>query len=259
LLDISGDRVHISVNIEGTTNSSFLAELGGIYGQEQVLVYQLSQKRFVRLSDLQNNPAANLVKFGKDLIENTPLLNQLLPEADEDETGNKIGYPLKDLPSDTAVVHGHFTPNMFQDLFDNPFISIVLRDPLNRMIALFEEWKHKKGKVDWRVTVPYRAKMPFREFALQEDFINFQSKSLGNRRLGDYDLVGVADCQAGFIAQLKNKDWTEFIPPEKNGYKLGKPRYKKLGVTPEFLEEFQEANQLDYSIYRQAKEFMGYC
>lgn len=256
---INGDRIHISVHIEGTTNSSFLAELGRIYGQEHVLVYQLSSKRFLRLSDLPGSPAANLIKLGKDLLESAPLINQIIPDSTDDPALAERGFLRKDLPSDTAAVHGHFTPNLFRGIFDNPFISIILRDPLERMIALYDEWNQKKGKVNWRVNIPYQAKMHFKDFALNEDFINYQSKSLGNRRLGDYDLVGVAECQAGFIAQLKNEDWTEYVSPDPSGYNLSKSPYKKLGITPEFLDEFQKAHQMDYSIYQQAKEFMGYC
>lgn len=257
--DITGNRIHISVHIEGTTNSSFLAELGGIYGAERVLVYQLSRKRFVRLSDLPIHPAANLIKLGKDLLENAPILGQILPGRDDRGDGSEEGFTRKDLPAETAVVHGHFTPSLFRGIFDNPFISILLKDPLDRMIFLYKEWKNKKGEVDWRATVPFQPKMPFQEFALQETFMNFQSQSLGDRRLGDYDLVGVAECQAGFIAQLKNKDWTDLINLDSSGYQLNKSPYKNLGITPEFVEEFQDANQMDYSIYQQAKEFMGFC
>ena len=38
-----------------------------------------------------------------------------------------------------------------------------------------------------------------------------------------------------------------------------KPRYRNLGINPVFVEEFQKANQMDYAIYQQAKEFIGYC
>lgn len=256
---ITGDRVHVSVHIEGTTNSSFLSELGGIYGPERVLVYQLPKKRFYRLSDLLSSPTANLLKIGRDLLESTPLLNQIIPENGPSQGNGGAGYTRKNLPADTAAVHGHFTPSFFRGVFDNPFISIILKDPLDRMITLFQEWNQKKGAVDWRATIPYKAKMPFQDFALADPFINFQSKSLGNRRLGDYDLVGVADCQAGFIAQLKNKDWTGFVSSEPREYQLHKAPYKQFEIVPEFLEEFQEANSMDYSIYQLAREFMGFC
>ncbi|HDD55777.1 MAG TPA: hypothetical protein ENG59_06015 [Chloroflexi bacterium] len=257
--DIAGGRVHISVHIEGTTNTSFLAELGNIYGAEHVLVYQLAQKRFLRLSDLPYNPAASLIKIGKDLLENAPLISQIIPDNGNPAPSPAGGYSRKELPPDTAVVYGHFTPNLFRGIFDNPFISIILKDPLERMITSYKEWKGKQGIVDWRATIPYKKNITFRDFALREEFINFQSKSLGSKRLGDYDLVGVTECQASFIAQLRNKDWTGYVEPLPKGYPLEKSRYKNLGITQEFLEEFQSANQLDYSIYQQAKEFMGYC
>ncbi len=256
---INGDRVHISVNIEGTTNSSFLSELGAIYGTDHVLVYQPSKKRFVRLSDLPVSPAANLIKLGKDLLGNAPLLSQILPETETENPNGVEGFTRKELPPDTAAIHGHFTPNMFRGILDNPFISIILKDPLDRMISLYQEWTQKKGMVDWRVTIPYKKKMSFQKFALKAAFFNYQSKCLGNRRLGDYDLVGVAECQAGFIAQLKNKDWTDYVTPGYSGYQLEKPLYKNLGITTEFLEEFRSANEMDYSIYQLAKEFMGLC
>jgi len=259
LEDITGGRVHISVDIEGTTNSSLLSELGNIYGAEHVLVYKLSQNRFHRLSDLPHNAAASLLKLGKDLLENAPLIGQIFPENGGIGPSPEQGYALQSLPSDTAAVHGHFKPSFFKDVFDNPFISIILRDPLERMITLYKEWKSNAGDVDWRVSIPYKKGMAFRKFALHEEFINYQSKSLGSKRLGDYDLVGVTECQAGFIAQLKNRDWTGYINSSPSGYALDKPRYKSLGIDQEFLEEFQTANQLDYGIYQQAKEFMGFC
>lgn len=257
--DITGGRVHISVHIEGTTNSSFLAELGNIYGAEHVLVYQLVTKKFLRLSDIPYNPAASLLKLGKDLLENAPLIGQIIPENGSSQPSPDEGYSRKDLPPDTAVVHGHFTPSFFRGVFDNPFISIILKDPLERAISLFEEWNGQKGNVDWRSTIPYQKGISFRDFALAPEFTNFQSKSLGSKRLGDYDLVGVTDCQAGFIAQLKNKDWTGYINSSPEGYALHKPRYKNLGIDEDFLDEFQVTNQMDYAIYQQAKEFMGYC
>ena len=257
--DITGGRVHVSVDIEGTTNSSFLSELGNIYGADHVLVYNLSQKRFHRLSDLPQNPAASLLKIGKDLLENAPLLSQILPENEGPEPNPEDGYPRNGLPADTALVHGQFTPSLFKGIFDNPFISIILRDPLERMITLYKEWQGKEGKVDWRVSIPYKKGISFQDFALHETFINYQSKSLGSKRLGDYDLVGVTECQAGFIAQLKNIDWTGLINNTPTGYALDKPRYKSLAISEEFLEEFQAAHQMDYSIYQQAKEFMGIC
>ena len=256
---IIDQRVHVSVQIEGNTNSSYLNDLGNIYGAERVLVYKVSLKRFIRLSDMPQSPTSSLLMMGKGLLENTPFFNNNSDEKEPESTGHNKLYVRKELPVDTAVVHGQFTPNLIKGIFDNPFISIILKDPLERMIALYEEWKNLKGETDWRINIPYDKDLAFTDFVYQDGFLNFQSKCLGNRRLGDYDLVGVAECQPGFIAQLKNKDWTGYIKQKSTGYQLDKPRYKKIGITSEFVENFQIANQMDYSIHQQAKEFIGYC
>ena len=256
--DITGQRVHVSVHIEGTTNPSFLAELGNIYGIEHVLVYKLPQKRFIRLSDIPLNPAQSLIRMGRELLVNTPFFNSSTKETGY-ENGGELWFQRMELPDDTAAVFGHFTPSLFKGVFENPFVSIILKDPLERMISLFEEWTQTKGDVNWRSSIPFNKKINFTVFALQETFINFQSRCLGNRRLGDYDLVGVAECQAGFIAQLKNKDWTGYVNQKSSVIQLAKPKYKNLDITPGFLDQFQELNELDYSIYNQAKEYMGLC
>ncbi|MCJ7718157.1 MAG: hypothetical protein MUO54_16780 [Anaerolineales bacterium] len=259
MTDITSQRVHVSVNIEGTTNSSFLAELGNIYGSEHVLVYKLSQKKFIRLSEIPLKPGQSLIKMGKDLLVNSPLFNNNASDEKTSSQDQTIWYPRRDLPADTAAVHGHFTPSLFKGVIENPFISIVLKDPLERMISLYEEWVFAKGDVDWRVKIPFNKKTKFINFAVEEIFCNFQSRSLGNKRLGDYDLVGVAECQAGFIAQLKNKDWTGYVKQKSGRNQLERPKYKNLEITSDFLDHFQSINQMDYAIYQQAKEFMGYC
>ncbi len=253
-------RIHVNIQIEGATNSSFLNELGSIYGSDHVLVYKVSDKKFIRLSDLYEFPGASLLKIGKEILSSTPLFNQ--GSADSQTANDQMltrKYSRSELPPDTRVVHGHFTPSLFQGILDNPFISIVLKDPLERMITLYLEWQESKGETDWRIKIPFDSKLTFRDFSAYSGMANFQSKSLGSKRLGDFDLVGVAECQPGFIAQLKNKEWTGYINLVDDGYQLDKPRYKKLGIDPEFLADFQLENELDYAIYQQAKEFIGYC
>jgi len=257
LTDTTRQRVHVSVAIEGTTNSSFLAELGQIYGPEQVLVYKLSGRKFIRLSELPYSPAQSILMKGKEILGNTNFFNKYNSDAEKAEEGR--WFARRDLPDNTAVVHGTFTPEIFKGIFENPFISIMLKDPLERMITLFEEWTSSKGEADWRVSIPFDKSLKFVEFALKEDFINFQSRCLGSRRLGDFDLVGISECQDGFIAQLKNKDWTGFLNQNSQKIQFNKPRYLSLEITPEFLEHFQGVHQRDYSIYHQAKEFLGYC
>jgi hypothetical protein len=196
--------------------------------------------------------------MGKELLgTKLPFSNNLKIDNDQSDIGS--WFSRNELPQDTAAVHGTFNPSMFKGILENPFVSIILKDPLERMISLFDEWSSNEGDVDWRVTIPYKKNIEFTDFAIKDTFANYQSKCLGSRRLGDFDLVGVAECQDGFIAQLKNKDWTGYVDQRSRKKKLNKSKYQQLGIDDGFLEEFKEVNQLDYAIYQQAKEFIGYC
>ena len=116
MTDIPRQRVHVSVAIEGTTNSSYLAELGQIYGPEQVLVYKLSNKKFIRLSELPYRPAQSILMKGKEILGNTPFFN-----GDPQQGKLERWYARNDLPENTAAVHGSFTPEMLKGIFENPF------------------------------------------------------------------------------------------------------------------------------------------
>ena len=258
MAEITEHRIHINVQIEGVTDSSFLSELGNIYGPEHVLVYKVAQKRFVRLSDLNTFPGYSLLKIGKEILGSTPIFNNFTGD-DSESADMEQTYSRSELPPDTAAVCGHFTPSLFKGMIDNPFVSIILRDPLERAITLYDQWRELEGETDWRFSLPFDPGLDFPTFATEEDMVNFQSKSLGSKRLGDFDLVGVAECLPGYIAQLKNKKWTGYLDQVNEGYRLHKPRYKKLGIDSDFLEKFKELNEIDYAIHQQAKEFIGYC
>jgi hypothetical protein len=258
LTDILRQRIHVSIAIEGNTNSSFLTDLGQIYGPEHVLIYKQSTKKFFRLSELPYSPAQSFLIKSKELLGNR-LNFSSTSSGVSNISDNESWYARDELPEDTAAVHGTFNPGMFFGILENPFVSIILKDPLERMITLYEEWSSARGEVDWRVSIPYKSSHDFSDFAFYDKFNNFQSKCLGSRRLGDFDLVGVAECVDGFIAQLKNKDWTGYIGQNSREIKLHKSKYQKLGITQEFLEKFQIAYQLDYAIYQQAVDFIGYC
>ena len=258
MTDITNHRIHVSVQIEGATNSAFLNDIGGIYGPEHVMVYKVSTKKFIRLSDLSLSPGVTLINKGRELLGSSSLFQSRITEGSSIEEEQQL-YTRSELPPDTRAVLGHFTPNFFKGILDNPFISIIIKDPLERMIDLYNEWLEVKGSTDWRIHVPYDPSLEFREFTEMDDMVNYQSISLGSRRLGDYDLVGVAECQPGFIAQLKNRDWSGYTKLENNGYQLDKPRYRKLEIDDDFLKWFKSINELDYAIYQQAKSFIGYC
>lgn len=257
---INRGRIHLSVEIESTAGPALLAELGKIYDQENVLVYHSGREQCFRLSDLPGSPLRSLFQKGKEILQRTPLRSLFVktPASIAPKSKNTTWFDIDDLPPETAAVHGHFRPDQFSGVTENPFLSIILREPLERTVAQYLEWKRSKGNVHWRIQIPYRQGMKFKEFAFREELKNFQFDCLGDKRLGDFDLIGVTECLDGFIMQLHGEE-PKKDPKGANQGRIQKSTYTKLGITERLKEEFQEYNMKDYDLYRMAKEFMGYC
>lgn len=258
--NINRGRIHLSVDIESTAGPTLLAELGNLYQQERVLVYDINRHQCFRLSDLPGSPLQVLINKGRQFLQRTPLRSLFKDPhpAIHPNKRNMTWFDIDDLPPDTAAVHGHYYPELFASEFENPFISIVLREPLERAVAQYLTWKKSKGNVRWRLDIPYQQGMKFEEFAFRDELKNFQFECMGDKRLGDFDLIGVTECLEGFIQQLRGEE------PKKNSGQthpgnIPPATYKKLGITEELKEEFSAFNQKDYDLYRLAKEFMGFC
>ncbi|MFO8036616.1 MAG: hypothetical protein R6U57_08355 [Anaerolineales bacterium] len=258
---INRGRIHLSVDIEATAGDEVLAELGRLYTHEHVLVYDTQKQKLFRLSDLSNSRLKSLLKRSGKRLDESPLRNfikQLSSSLFLRHKRNVEWFDTQRIPPDTAAIHGYFQPNLFKGILENPFMSVLLREPLERTIAQYVEWKRSKGKVRWRIDIPYQPNTTFREFAFRNELKNFQFKSLGDKRLGDFDLIGVAECLDGFIMQLHGEE------PRRNGIqptqgRIQQSKYKKLGITEDLIEEFKEYNRKDYDLYYLAKEFIGYC
>lgn len=250
-------KLHLSIHIENTTGSSFVAQLGKLYGPDCLFLYDNQSETFTRLSDAPVTIGQNVLKTGRDLLEKAPLVNKLIP-GPEAGSSSLEGYPLNELPEEAAAVHGHFTPDLFDGAVESTLLTIVLREPLERMVRQYRDWVRREGRVDWRIPLAYDPDLTFREFAFLKAYRNYQSKYLGDKRLGDFDVVGVLDQLEIHLCQIRGEDWSQ-VPIQNK--KAGYGRFlkdKKLGLTPELIEEFKEYHLKDYAIYNQAKEFMGY-
>lgn len=258
---INRGRIHLSVDIEATPNEEILAELGKLYDPEHVLVYDTQKQKCIRLSDLPNSGLPSLFRKSGKHLDESPLRNfvkQLSSSLFLRHKRNVEWFDIQSIPTDTAAIHGHFQPNLFKGILENPFMSVLLREPLERTVAQYLEWKRTKGKVRWRIDIPYQPNTTFREFAFRNELKNFQFMSLGDKRLGDFDLIGVAECLDGFIMQLHGEEpKRDEVQPIQGRIQASK--YKKLGITEAFKEEFKEYNRKDYDLYNLAKEFIGFC
>lgn len=258
---INRGRIHLSVDIESTAGGEILAELGKLYDQEHVLVYHPHKEKLLRLSNLPNSRLSSLFRKKGKSGNGTPLLNfvkNLSSSIFQKQRRQMEWIDTNSIPSDIMAIHGHFQPNLFKGVLENPFMSVLLREPLERTVAQYLEWKRAKGKVLWRTDIPFQHNMTFKEFAFCNELKNFQFKSMGDKRLGDFDLIGVVECLEGFIMQLHGEE------PKRNTVqptygKIQMTKYNKLGITEGFKKEFKEYNRKDYDLYQLAKEFIGFC
>ncbi|MDZ7845136.1 MAG: hypothetical protein U5K99_10100 [Anaerolineales bacterium] len=252
-------RVHLSVHIEGTTAAPFLNQLGNIYGKDHVLLYNNELKKLIRFSEVPTTPGQSVLLTGKKLLTKTPLLPKLLPGLKSPDEEPDRWIDKEEIPDDTAAIHGHITPDLFDGICENTFLSIVLREPLERMVIQYKQWKKAQGEVNWRVVLPYDSEITFPDFAFHKKYRNYQSKYMGDKRLGDFDVVGVWEYIDAHLCQLKNEDWSK-VKISKNPIPYQRLlKDKKLALTENLIEEFKEYHMKDYYIYRQAKEFMGYA
>lgn len=252
------DNTHLSVHIEKTGGTTLYATLRAIYGRDNILIYSPNSD-----SVFSANNLVMLLRFSKgfDKFRSTSLFAKIMPVVHlvairslsfEDH------YKDVDLlfSKKWKMIHGHFSADRFDDVVDNPFKTVVLRNPLERTYSHFKYWKKARGILNQRVKIPFDPKMNFMDFALREEMQNFQTKALGKNNLSDFDVVGVTESALDFlsrIAKMRNLD----IPrsnPLHHLNKSGGNSLESLSLNRDFLKKFTLLNELDYAVYNCAKE-----
>lgn len=248
---LSENKIHIHCHIERTAGTSLIGEFQKIYGAKNVLLYKTQREELVRLSDIPISPASPVISWVKTTFGGTPVLKGLYTLYIKSTEWN-IGFikwvdPNR-VPENTKVISGHFGPNKFSHI-KNSFNSVVLRDPLERMVSQYFHWK-RSGGPGWRLEYPYKDE-GFAKYALWEGHNNFQTKTLDGWSLEDFDLVGVTKDLDIFIARLKDDEGALLKVRHANKTRR-KPNFKKLGIDKAFIEKFKKLNEEDYKNYQLA-------
>lgn len=247
-------RKHISVHIEKTAGTSLRAFLNDLYGPEYVYTYSPTQNDFRRTSEMLFPWTYALIqplrkRFGenKGFLAVFELYRRLVSRR------QKL-YSFENLPADYRVLHGHFCADQFGKRVDNPFLTVVLREPLARMISHYNHLMERKKDTDWRVRSDKFGEMTFEEFAMCPEIRNYQSQAFGSYRYDDFDLVGTVEHLEEFMKRLE-----ELVCGRSNNVRRAKKfnesphgYRKKYHLSDAFVRKFKDFHAQDYALWERA-------
>lgn len=242
-------RIIINTHIEKTAGTSLLKFFEDTVGKQKIAFYDPTTDSLVRVSDLLLSPS-------NDFVDRLQLKSYAFwPSLKKTYFKTRSKYAQK-IPSDIAIIHGHFTSERFDKVVKNPIMTVVIRDPLKRMYSQYDHWKHAKGRNHWRIIIPYDPQLSFEAFALLPAMQNYQIKALAGKKLASFDLVGTTEKLNMFSSALFQmfirEGYVTNATPVKSIPKLNKHR-KKYVANKKFEALFKKFHKEDYLLYEQAK------
>lgn len=95
------------------------------------------------------------------------------------------------------AIHGHFKAHTFDSLPGKKRYSIILRNPVDRVISHYIYWtKHKAHAANERNEIwdyMIKNKLDVNDFAELRQMVDFYSIFLGRKRIRDFDFVGLTE------------------------------------------------------------------
>lgn len=249
-------RTIINVHIEKTGGTSILKFFENTLGKDSIGFYDPSTDSIIRVSDLLISPS-------NELINKLQLKSHALWFS-----GKKIYFSLLSgkrssatIMNDILIVHGHFKADRFKNIVSNPYYTVVIRNPLTRMISHYNHWKSAKGRNQSRINVGFDPSMTFEDYALLPIFQNYQSQALGGRSLTNFDIVGITEDITSFSRSYFNLFIKEgYIAPYEQFpgiQKLNQSHTYNVQTGKTFLKRFRKFHDIDYGLYEQARSING--
>lgn len=249
------ETLHINCHIEKTAGTTVLQAIENIYGKDKVYHFNSQAKKLVR-ADQVLLPTTNpyLDKIYRS-ISGTVLISPIY-KAYAKAVTSKLAIkgswaPNNKLPKDARAIHGHFPPSMFGYVKRPKYMSVVIRNPLDRMYSQYKHWMRVHGITFWRFPVQYDPEVQFDEFAFLPQLQNFQTKALGGANLKSFDLVGVTERLDSFISTLF-KERGEGKENSEKKEKLNKGESRKQSFSSKFKNKFRKSHAKDYRLYEEA-------
>lgn len=188
---------------------SFLASLVEKYGKNRVLIHNMGEG--MRLAS--ENPNLNTTRVGAILrqlvrlsLSNFSTGREIAKKLAKDVKAIKF---LEEIPSDVAVIAGHFTPEnrkKYFEMFPDAKKIIFIREPFELARSLYV-WLETKE--DYKIAPEgYKPGMTFSDFLKLQSVLSYQTDYIFPYSLQDYDFV--------LTTENINESLLELFPDFKN-------------------------------------------
>lgn len=248
-------RKHISVHIEKTAGTSLRDALNSMYGPDKVFTYSPTRNIFRRSSEMLFPWTYPFIQRLRKRFGDSDFFLAFLRGYRNVVSCRQKVYTFEELPIDFEVLHGHFCADFFDSKIHNPIRTVVLREPLARMVSHFNHLKERKNELDWRINIPYSPQMTFEDFALSDEMKNYQAQAFGKYTFEDFDIVGTAENSNYFMYRLQILVKGKAKKYEVKRFNESPPNYqKKYPMSEEFVRKFKIFHARDYALWEKARE-----
>jgi hypothetical protein len=148
------------------------------------------------------------------------------------------------------VIHGHFYASKYNKL--NGQYAVILRDPVARVLSnyFYLQRVYKDRKNADAIPFLRNENLSLLEYIKLKDSQNLQSRTLGEKKLDDFDFVGVTEKMEQSVKNF-NKIFNArlTLPTSENTNPSQKHDYN---ISEEIRNEIIEANAADMNLYSRA-------
>lgn len=248
---MSAEKV-VSVHIEKTAGTSLEKWFMQVFGGHNVLIYSpLTDSLLLGSTVPATNPT---VDHARTLLLNTPFVSTFYRGYHWLLKHQERRFDPENLPANFEIVHGHFLANKFDEQLPDAFRTVVLREPLERVVSHYKYWKKIKGHTNHRVKIPFSKDVTFEDFAFAQEVQDYQTQALGGLDLEDFELIGVTQ-ELGLFATsfltLRNIRMDCPTIPILNKQKTTNDG-EELGIDAAFKTRFKKHHERDYYNYAKA-------
>ncbi len=173
----------------------------------------------------------------------------------DDYPPDRIYDPATQLDPKIAVIHGHFLPSKYNNLFPSAKRIVWLRHPIFRLIS---EYFFAKTIKDYNNVIHAKLlenNLSILEFAQIPDMINFLTRHMEGMKLEEFDFVGIQEFYNQDLVTLRNlMGWHQFSPAVKNSNRYSEYQkcLQEILSNNSLMNQLAQLNQQDLQLYESA-------